>query len=199
MFKKIPIYFGVLIAILAIGLIASGCSKKQIIKEEAAGKPVMEVKKEEAKPEVPKLMEKPKEMPPQATASIPAGRPKEMAKPEQKTIPIDLNSLRIQFAFDDYSLSPKAKDNLEKIGSWLSKNPDAKIRVQGNTCDIGTAEYNLALGDRRALSAKSYLENLGINSNRISTISYGEERPLFPNTDEANRSKNRRDDFSGGK
>jgi peptidoglycan-associated lipoprotein len=196
MFKKIPLYFVVLISILAIGLIASGCSKKQVIKEEAAGKPVMEAKKEQAKPEIPKVMETPKEKTPEVSPAVPTGKPKEEAKPEQKLAFIDLASLRIQFAFDDYSLSPKSKQNLEQTAYWLSKTPDAKIQIQGNTCDIGTAEYNLALGDRRAISAKMYLEHLGINPNRISTISYGEERPLIPNTDEANRSKNRRDDFS---
>jgi peptidoglycan-associated lipoprotein len=196
MFKKIPVYFVVLISILAFCLIASGCSKKQVIKEEAAGKPIAEAKKEQAKPEIPKAMEKPKEVTPKVPEPLPAVKPKEEAKPEQKPGLVDLASLRIQFAFDDYSLSPNARKNLDQLGSWMSKNPEAKIQIQGNTCDIGTAEYNLALGDRRAGSAKMYLERLGINSSRISTISYGEERPLVPNTDEANRSKNRRDDFS---
>ena len=104
-------------------------------------------------------------------------------------------SLRINFAFDDYSLSTKAKENLEKLGAWMNRNSQAKIQVEGHTCDIGTAEYNLALGERRAASAKTYLERLGISPNRLSTISYGEERPMVPNKDESNRSKNRRDEF----
>ena len=104
-------------------------------------------------------------------------------------------SLRINFAFDDYSLSNKAKENLEKLGAWMNRNSQAKIQVEGHTCDIGTAEYNLALGERRAASAKTYLERLGISPNRLSTISYGEERPMVPNKDESNRSKNRRDEF----
>ena len=87
-----------------------------------------------------------------------------------------------------------SKENLEKLANWMKKS-NAKIQVEGHTCDIGTNEYNLALGERRASSARSYLEGLGIASNRISTISYGEERPLVPNTDESNRSKNRRDEF----
>jgi len=106
-----------------------------------------------------------------------------------------LASLRINFAFDDYSLSTKAKENLEKLGAWMNRNSQAKIQVEGHTCDIGTAEYNLALGERRAASAKTYLERLGISPNRLSTISYGEERPMVPNKDESNRSKNRRDEF----
>jgi len=103
--------------------------------------------------------------------------------------------LRIQFAFDDYSLSSKSKENLEKIAKWMSENPGARLQIEGHTCDIGTAEYNLALGERRATSAKMYLEGLGIASSRLSTISYGEERPRVPNSNESNRSQNRRDEF----
>ncbi len=104
-------------------------------------------------------------------------------------------SLRIFFAFDDENLSTRARENLEKIGGWMNRNPEGKIQIEGHTCDIGTSAYNLALGERRANSAKKYLERLGINPNRIATISYGEERPMVPNKNEANRSKNRRDEF----
>jgi len=113
----------------------------------------------------------------------------------EKVAAPDLRGLRIQFAFDDYNLSTQSKENLEKIAGWLSKDSAAKIQIEGHTCDIGTPEYNLALGERRANSAKKYLEGLGVNAARISTISYGEERPMVPNSDEANRSKNRRDEF----
>jgi peptidoglycan-associated lipoprotein len=77
----------------------------------------------------------------------------------------------------------------------MKRAGSVSIQIEGHTCDIGTNEYNLALGERRANSAKTYLESLGIAPTRISTISYGEERPLFSNTDEGNRSKNRRDEF----
>ena len=113
----------------------------------------------------------------------------------EKVAAPDLRELRIQFAFDDYNLSTHSKENLEKIAGWMSKDSAAKIQIEGHTCDIGTPEYNLALGERRANSAKKYLEGLGVNTTRISTISYGEERPMVPNSDEANRSKNRRDEF----
>jgi peptidoglycan-associated lipoprotein len=103
--------------------------------------------------------------------------------------------LRIQFAFDDYSLSSKAKENLEKLAAWMKKADEAKIQVEGHTCEVGTNEYNLALGERRANSAKTYLEGLGITAGRLSTISYGEERPLDPGHTEEARSKNRRAEF----
>jgi len=116
-------------------------------------------------------------------------------KAETKPAPLALNALRIQFAFDDYSLSARSKENLEKIGTRMKQNPHIKIQIQGNTCDIGTSEYNLALGDRRAVSAKEYLAALGVEASRLATISYGEEKPRVPNSDEANRSLNRRDEF----
>jgi len=199
MLKKSSVWLVVLIAVVALAFIATGCAKKQVVKEEAAAKPAVEVKKEEPPapaPAPPAPKEEAKEEAP-APAPVP---PKEEAKPEaapvaEKVAPPDLRGLRIQFAFDDYNLSNKSKENLEKIASWMSKDNAAKIQIEGHTCDIGTPEYNLALGERRANSAKKYLEGLGVNAVRISTISYGEERPMVPNSDEANRSKNRRDEF----
>jgi peptidoglycan-associated lipoprotein len=117
------------------------------------------------------------------------------AAPPKAVEPIDLVGLRVQFAFDDYSLSNKAKENLEKLAAWMKKAEDAKIQIEGHTCEVGTNEYNLALGERRANSAKTYLEGLGVASGRLSTISYGEERPLDPGHTEESRSKNRRDEF----
>jgi peptidoglycan-associated lipoprotein len=114
---------------------------------------------------------------------------------EAAPAPFDLTGMRIQFAFDDSSLSTRSKENLEKIAAWMKGNPNVKIQIQGNTCNIGTSEYNLALGEERATSAKNYLESLGVDGGRLSTISYGLERPRVPNKDEANRSLNRRDEF----
>jgi peptidoglycan-associated lipoprotein len=109
--------------------------------------------------------------------------------------PIDLVGLRVQFAFDDYSLSSKAKENLEKLAAWMKKAEEAKVQIEGHACEVGTNEYNLALGERRANSAKTYLEGLGVTGGRLSTISYGEERPLDPGHTEQARSKNRRAEF----
>jgi peptidoglycan-associated lipoprotein len=210
MFKKSSIWLVVLISVVAIAFVASGCAKKQVVKEEAAPKPAVEAKKEETKPEVPQPVEKPKEEAPKPPVAPPVEKPQEIKeeakpeavpkpeaapRPEEKPVSIDPAGLRIQFAFDDYNLSTQSKENLEKIAKWMSKNPNARIQIQGHTCDIGTAEYNLALGDRRANSAKKYLEALGLSADRLSTISYGLEKPLVPNTNEENRSKNRRDEF----
>ena len=216
MVKKSSVWLVVLMSVVAIAFIASGCAKKQIVKQEVtpqtAGVPKKEEakplvpKKEEAKPEVANPVEKPKEQASAPKAEVaPLAKPKEEAKatskpeavvkPEIKPVSLDLSGLRLQFGFDDYNLSTQSEENLEKVASWMKKDPNASIKIQGYTCDIGTAEYNLALGDRRANSAKKYLEALGVDPARLSTISYGEERPRVPNTDEAHRSMNRRDEF----
>ena len=204
MLRKPSIWSVVLISLVAVVFICTGCAKKQMVKGEELAKPTVGVKKEKPNPEPAKEVEKPKGeasqpaevAPPKEEAKI-ALREESLAeaKPEQKPAFFDLVGLRIQFAFDDYNLSSHAKENLEKIASWMSNNPKAKIQIQGHTCEIGTNEYNLALGERRANSAQRYLEELGVKSGRISTISYGQERPLDPGHTEEARSKNRRDEF----
>jgi peptidoglycan-associated lipoprotein len=191
MLKKSSWWLVILVCVVAIGFLVTGCSKKSIVKEEVAGRQAP--KPEPMKEPPPPPMAPPKVEAPPAPAPAPA--PKVEAAPPAAPEAIDLAGLRLQFAFDDYSLSSKSKENLEKLAGWMKKEEMAKIQIEGHTCDIGTNEYNLALGERRASSAKAYLEGLGVSSSRISTISYGEERPLVPNTDEANRSKNRRDEF----
>jgi len=198
MLKRSSVWFIALVAIVALSFLAAGCAKKQVIKEEAAAKPYVEAKKEVPPPPPPRVEPPPPPPPRPPKAEVPPppkAKPKPEAAPPKAAEAIDLVGLRIQFAFDDYSLSTKAKENLEKLGAWMSRNAAEKVQIEGHTCDIGTAEYNLALGERRANSAKKYLEGLGVAGGRVSTISYGEERPLVPNTNEANRSKNRRDEF----
>jgi peptidoglycan-associated lipoprotein len=207
MLRKSSIWLVVLLSVFTVAFIVAGCARKQVVKREELARPAVEARKAEPIPEPAKEVEKPKEETLQTAEAAPVEKPKEEgkielkeepiaeAKPEQKPAFFDLVGLRIQFAFDDYNLSTQARENLQKIASWLSKNPAAKIQIQGHTCEIGTNEYNLALGERRANSAQRYLEGLGVNSGRISTISYGQERPLDPGHTEEARSKNRRDEF----
>lgn len=101
----------------------------------------------------------------------------------------------VYFDFDKSNLTPLSKEKLDKTSDWLSKNPDANLRVEGHCDERGTSEYNLALGERRANSAKKYLVNLGIAPEKISTISYGEEKSADPGHNEDAWSKNRRDEF----
>lgn len=193
MMKRSFIWTAVLLAVIAISFMVSGCSKKQVVKEEAAGQP-FEVASVPAPAPAPKPVPAPVPPPPPPPPP-PAPLPAPAPPPPRAEEPIDLASLRILFAFDDGNLSTKAKENLEKLGGWMKRNPERRIRIEGHTCDIGSAEYNLALGERRAGRAKRHLEGLGISPNRLATVSYGEERPMVPNKGEANRSKNRRDEF----
>ncbi len=101
----------------------------------------------------------------------------------------------IYFDFDKYDLKPAARDTLKKNADWLAKNKDKKVVVEGNCDERGTNEYNMALGQRRAESASKYLNTLGVRADRISTISYGEDRPLCKESNEECWSKNRRADF----
>ena len=101
----------------------------------------------------------------------------------------------IYFDYDKSSLTPDAKKNLDKTGAWLSKKSTVNIRIEGNCDERGTNEYNMALGERRANSAKEYLVKLGVSANRLETISWGEEKPLYPGYSESAWAKNRRDDF----
>ncbi|MCP4717725.1 MAG: peptidoglycan-associated lipoprotein Pal, partial [Deltaproteobacteria bacterium] len=101
----------------------------------------------------------------------------------------------ITFDYDDFSLKPSAKETLKTIAEWLLKNTGKQILVEGHCDERGTNEYNLALGERRANSAKKYLVQLGVSPKRIATISYGEERPVAPGNNEDAWAKNRRDHF----
>lgn len=101
----------------------------------------------------------------------------------------------IYFDFDKSTLTPAAQDNLLRKAEWLRENPDATVTIEGHCDERGTNEYNLALGDRRAESAKAFLVDLGIDPMRLTTISYGEERPVDPRHTEEAWAKNRRDHF----
>ena len=99
------------------------------------------------------------------------------------------------FEFDRYDLSNDARTTLKTAADWLRKNPSVRIEVEGHCDDRGTNEYNLALGAKRAQTAKDYLETLGVAAGRLSTISYGEEIPVCREHSESCWSKNRRDRF----
>ena len=101
----------------------------------------------------------------------------------------------INFDFDKYDLRTDARTILDRKASFLNQNSSVRVQIEGHTDDRGTNEYNLALGERRANAAKQYLTTAGISAGRLSTISYGEERPLDPAQNEAAWAKNRRDHF----
>jgi len=101
----------------------------------------------------------------------------------------------IHFEYDKSRLLPEAKAILKNKAKWLLANPTVNVIIEGHCDDRGTNEYNMALGDRRAQSAKSYLVDLGVPSRRLTTISYGEEKPLAFGQNESAWAKNRRAQF----
>ncbi len=101
----------------------------------------------------------------------------------------------VLFEFDSASLSVEAQEILRRKAAWLRENPRARVTIEGHCDERGTSDYNLALGDRRAFSAKSFLADLGIEDSRLVTISYGEERPIDSSPTEEAWAKNRRAHF----
>jgi len=100
----------------------------------------------------------------------------------------------IFFDFDSSLLRNEARPVLQKIAAEV-RGKDKELRVEGNCDELGTVEYNLALGDHRARAAKDYLVHLGVPAKRIEVVSYGSQRPKFSGHDDDARAKNRRDDF----
>ncbi|HHP7233660.1 MAG TPA: peptidoglycan-associated lipoprotein Pal [Desulfobacterales bacterium] len=101
----------------------------------------------------------------------------------------------VYFDFDSAKLTAEAQEILRQKADWLRRNPAVRVRVEGHCDDRGTNEYNLALGESRAENAKEYLVALGVEESRLSTVSYGEERPLVPGSSEEARAHNRRAHF----
>lgn len=101
----------------------------------------------------------------------------------------------VHFDYDKYMIRDDDKPVLDKNAKWLNLNSRVKVTIEGHADERGETEYNLALGDKRAKSVEKYLRSLGVSANRLSTISYGEEKPVDPGHDETAWSKNRRAEF----
>ena len=98
----------------------------------------------------------------------------------------------VNFDVDHYDIDPQARAILDTQSQWLAKYPNVRITIEGHCDERGTREYNLALGDRRANAAKNYLAERGVSPGRITTISYGKERPVALGSDDASWAQNRR-------
>ena len=103
-----------------------------------------------------------------------------------------VTSNTINFALDRYDIDGRAREILDTQAQWLARYPNVPVTLEGHADERGTREYNLALGDRRANATKNYLASRGINPARISTISYGKERPIALGSDEQSWAQNRR-------
>ncbi len=189
----------ILILIFSLGLIMTGCPKKTVLKE---GSPV---KKEEAARLEAERERAAKEARERELAKL---REEEAKKAREKEFEKSLVAKKepgiegeifeskllkdIHFDFDKYDIRPEDAEILKGNVVLLMKYPNVKIQIEGHCDERGTNEYNLALGERRANSTKKYLISIGISPDRISTISYGEERPVDPGHNEEAWAKNRR-------
>ena len=113
-----------------------------------------------------------------------------------RTVDIGDKIYPIYFDFDKSELLNDSRETLSELAQWMKNNPSVDIRIEGNCDERGSNEYNLALGENRAASAKKYLVYLGISPDRLETMSYGEEKPSCSESTESCWSKNRRDDFT---
>lgn len=202
--KKI---IGCLVVLSFGALLSGGCAKKDMVRAE---EPVSAVTTPSttAAPEVAKPAQPMQEARPEAeggavqqpmTETTPAGEQvvtQEQAR-ETAQAPADLEAelQKVYFNFDSADLSEDSRSTLTKNADYLSKQSGVKVRIEGNSDERGSDDYNMALGERRAKAAKDYLVNLGIASDRLSTISYGEEKPVDPGHDEEAWAENRRAEF----
>lgn len=192
----------VLVSIGCIGVMigASGCANKEVVKKE---EPV--VKESTAKPVSAVAADS-------KTKATPTPKKEESKKPAATAIPSASGSTALQqpaniqklgaaleniyFDFDRSDLSSSARDTLSHDAEVILKEmKEANIRIEGNCDERGSAEYNLALGERRAKEAAKYLKALGVQPMRLSVVSYGKEKPAVQGNNEAAWAKNRRDEF----
>ena len=181
-----------LMVLACTGLFAGGCAKKEMLKGEEPMAPA-------AKPapmQVPAtrgdadgaVREQPVREPAQTVREEP------MMESVQSQAAVELEKL--YFDYDSYSLSPAARESLSRGSEYLlRKNPSVKVQIEGHCDERGSDEYNMALGEKRAKAAYDYLTSLGVPAARLSTISYGEEKPAESGQDETAWAKNRRVEF----
>ena len=191
----------ILILILCIGLIMTGCPKKTVVKEEPSTKKSEEAARIEA--ERAKEAKEAKEKELARIKEEEARKAQEKKEFEQSLVAKKTPGIEgevfetkllkdINFDFDKYDIRPGDTEILKGNATLLVKFPNVKIQIEGHCDERGTVEYNLALGERRANSTKNYLISLGISANRIAIISYGKERPMDPGHNEDAWAKNRR-------
>jgi len=204
----------VLILILCFGIFIAGCPKKTVVKEEPSVRKAEEQavaeREKAAKLEAEKAARE-RELARIREEEVKKAKEEEAKKAKEKEFEKSLVAKRepgitgevfeskmlkdIHFDFDKYDIRSQDGEILKENASLLMKHPSVKIQIEGHCDERGTNEYNLALGERRANAAKKYLIALGLSADRISTISYGEERPADPGHNEEAWATNRRDHF----
>ncbi|HEY4485771.1 MAG TPA: peptidoglycan-associated lipoprotein Pal [Nitrospiria bacterium] len=171
-----------LIGGIGAALMLSGCPKKVETVKGAAT-----VQEEKVTP--PAEAVQPEAMPAPRVEETPVGR-------EAEAPAVEAGLGDAYFDYDEYTIRADARAALESNARWLNGNPNVRVRIEGHADERGTNEYNLALGERRAQSAKRFLAALGLDQSRLSAISYGEERSVCTETTEGCYAKNRRVHFT---
>jgi peptidoglycan-associated lipoprotein len=173
-------------------LLTTSCAKKQVQTETAVEEPEQPMVEEDTAAEE----EAARQAEMERQKALEAER---LAEEEAKRVAMmALNMFQsedIYFDFDSSVLSPMSQEVLQRKADWMNENMDATVIVEGHCDERGTAAYNLALGERRADATKEFLVNLGIAADRLTTISYGEEKPVDPGHNEEAWAKNRRAHF----
>jgi peptidoglycan-associated lipoprotein len=180
-------FLAIFVSFAAVG----GCASPQAAKEEpAAPKPKVEKAEKVKKADEKIAVAQPKPDEVSKTEEI----PKASAAPSG---PFSIESLGlVHFDFDKFNIKPSERAILAANAEILKSHPEVSVVIEGHCDERGTAEYNMALGGRRAHSVFKYLVNLGVNENNLSTISYGEEKPLDAEHNEEAWAKNRRVQYS---
>ena len=184
--------------LLILALFLVGCPKRPATTMAAAPPPVAPAPPAPAPPTpTPAPPPAAAPTPPPAAAAPPAPAPPAPAPPPARPAEFmaNPNLNNIYFDFDKYNIRPGDAKILDANAAWLKSNPNNLVLIEGHCDERGTAEYNLALGERRAKSAMNYLVAQGVQANRITIISYGKERPVCTESTEACWAKNRRDAF----
>lgn len=172
----------VAIMVVSLSMFAGGCAKKTVRSDEGATGAAAGA-----------VGQRSEGMGAEESLSASAASRQQEAYSEGRT---SLEMRPIYFDFDKSNIRADQQDRVDGNATYLKNNPAVTIRIEGNCDERGTNEYNMALGERRALAAKKYLLNVGISEDRLQTVSYGEEKPLQEGHDEASWEQNRRDDFA---
>lgn len=170
-----------LVMLFALVLLASGCAKKPVAEEAVIEEPT----------EVAVVEDQPAAVVEQQVDEAAAARAAAEAAANRAVRGLS----RVYFDFDQYVLTAGAKQQLATNAELLRAAPSVKVQIEGHCDERGSDEYNLALGEKRALATKNYLVSLGVAASRMTIISYGEETPLDPAKTEAAWAKNRRAEF----
>jgi peptidoglycan-associated lipoprotein len=182
-----------LVLALSVTVSVSSCAKKRISSEPATPTAEESAQKRAAEEARQRELERQKTLKEEDLSD--EGLSEEMAQQKTASAKSIFENEDVYFEFDSIRLAPQAQEILTKKAEWLRANPTAKITIEGHCDSRGTNEYNLALGEGRAQSAKAFLVDLGIDPSRLNTISYGEERPIDRAQTEEGWAKNRRAHF----